>query len=123
MILFHGVASSPVVWFELGTRDAARQQRFYADAFQWDFRRDASFAGHSIITTGDRGIRGGLWNVPADLGAYACFYAEVADVDAAVASAVRAGGTEILIRREGPGGLQFAHVADPEGNRIGVFQP
>jgi predicted enzyme related to lactoylglutathione lyase len=110
----------PVTWFELGTLDAPRIQHFYSVVFSWTFRKDLGFEGHSLIETG--GLRGGLWSIPSELAPYACPYIQVADLSRTIEQAVAAGGKQLLAPRAGPGTIRFAHIADPEGNRIGLFQ-
>lgn len=112
----------PVAWFEIGTHCAQELEKFYRDVFLWKFRTDASFDGHSIVETGEGGLRGAMWSIADDILPYACPYIRVQDLESTVQKAVAAGGRELLAPRPGPGTLRFAHIADPEGNRIGLFQ-
>jgi predicted enzyme related to lactoylglutathione lyase len=67
--------------------------------------------------------RGGLWDT-SDLNGerWAIFYVHVEDVAAALDQAVRLGAT-VAIPVTDNGGIQFAHLLDPLGNRFGIWRP
>jgi len=83
-----------------------------------------SFTPSKAIT--DRMVdeaRGGLWDT-SDLGAanWAIFYVRVEDVPAALDQALRLGAS-VAIPFTDNGGIEFAHLLDPLGNRFGIWRP
>ena len=67
--------------------------------------------------------RGGPWDT-SDLGAanWAIFYVHVEDVRAALGQALRLGAT-VAIPFTDNGGIEFAHLLDPLGNRFRIWRP
>lgn len=107
-----------VNYFEIGTGDPEAAQRFYGGLFEWNFG-DPSPVGYRMVN----GDRGGLWDTAALGGSsWAIFYVMVEDVTATVAQAEALGATVVLPVTDN-GAIQFAHLADPEGNRFGVWKP
>lgn len=107
-----------VTFFEISGPDADVLRRFYADGL--GFTVADPMEGYSMLPAGDGdavdgGIRGGTEP-------YAVPFVWVDDVEAAVARAVAAGATVVM--PPAPHGPTIAaHIADPAGNRIGLFQP
>jgi catechol 2,3-dioxygenase-like lactoylglutathione lyase family enzyme len=107
----------------LAVRDPERSMRFYRDVFgaQEYFRDEGSIQargpGHDILAferdPDAAGRTGGIQHFGFRL-------ISPADIDEAVAAAVRAGG--VLLRRGefGPG-LPFAYVQDPDGYEIEIW--
>jgi uncharacterized protein len=118
-----------ISWFEIGTDDKDVTERFYGDIFGWTFADDddsRSLDGspYRIITTpGEGGIGGGVNSTGGQGPNYALFYVMVADPADACRRAEAAGGKVLVAPHTDPGGLTFAHLLDPTGNRIGVYSP
>ncbi|MBC3762306.1 VOC family protein [Quadrisphaera oryzae] len=109
--------SNLVTYFEIGTPDAAAARAFYGGVFGWRVA-DAGPAGYAPVN----GAAGGLWNTTGiGGGSWAIFYVEVADVSAAL-DAVTAHGGRVVVPRVDNGAIVFAHVADPAGNRFGLWR-
>jgi predicted enzyme related to lactoylglutathione lyase len=112
---------APVDWFEVLGSDAARTQAFYTELFGWKLN-DSGFPGYRLVDTdaGGRGIQGGL-GAGGD-SRWATVYANVADIDAALARAERLGATRLY----GPDAVddhtRTAAIRDPAGNVFGVYQ-
>ena len=88
---------------EISGPDAGALRRFYGDGTLGGGIWDASSAWSEADTT------------------YAVFYVEVDDVGASVAAAEAAGAKVVIGRRE-HGPTISAHLLDPAGNRVGVYQ-
>lgn len=109
--------SNIVNYFELGTSDPQRTQDFYGGLFGWTIGEPSS--GYQMIDTD----KGGVWDTTT-MGAanWAIFYVQVDDVQKAVDKAATLGAT-VLVPPVDNGAIEFAHVADPHGNRFGVWRP
>jgi predicted enzyme related to lactoylglutathione lyase len=110
----------PVVHFEIGCRDSAKTQEFFAKLFDWKI----TVAGPAaMIDTGaGRGIQGHITALGHEPHNYVTFYVEVDDINAYLAKAQELGGKKIVGPVEIPTG-SFAWMTDPEGNAIGLFKP
>ena len=106
-----------VNFFEIGTPDAGSTRDFYSTLFGWTFATPND-AGYGFVD--DRA--GALWDT-SDIGGqtWAVFYIEVADIRATLELAVQRGATTALPLVDN-GTILFAHVADPSGNRVGIWQ-
>lgn len=117
---------NPVGWFEIGTGDPDGARRFYGEAFGWRFDVQGPY---SIITTGDgHTLQGGIQDTGDDLPEgtplrYAVPCVRVPDTAAACARVEELGGKVLVPATDTPMGLVYAHVADPEGNHLGLFTP
>ena len=112
---------SPVVHFEIGSRDAGQAAEFYANVFGWDF---AEFGPARLITSGAEGGPSGMLNAlghPPET--YVMVYIQVDDIDVALESVVAHGGTCQVPPQPLPDGRRFAWVHDPAGNLIGLLTP
>jgi predicted enzyme related to lactoylglutathione lyase len=112
-------------WFEIGTDDPQRVQRFYGDVFGWRFTEgDGADGGYREITTpAPDSLRGGIFPTGGKTPNYAVFYVQVADVAAACTAAEAAGGKVLVPAQSGGDGLIFAHLLDPSGNHFAVYTP
>jgi uncharacterized protein len=128
------IVGQPVVHFEIIGTDPSALRAFYASLFGWEFEEDAPVAPavsepHSYAFLpqqpgeGAPGIPGGIGGGPG-FAPHTVFYVGVPDVGAALADAVRLGGTRVMgpVRNEG-GGVTVGHFTDPEGNLVGVAGP
>ena len=116
---FNGIA-----WFEIGTDDPARTEKFYGEIFGWTFGHDdGDGPGYQMITAGDGpGLHaGGLLDTGGALPGYAVFGVRVADVAATIERVQAAGGSIRRAPEVTPAGITFAHLLDPAGNQFEVF--
>jgi predicted enzyme related to lactoylglutathione lyase len=118
-------AGAPVSWFEIGTDDPDAARAFYGEVFGWAFEPQGPY---TMITTGpDHPLHGGINDTrsagPGTPRTYAVPYVQVEVVADACAAVEAAGGKVIAGPDSTPDGLQFAHVADPAGNHIGLWTP
>lgn len=106
-----------VNYFEIGTPDPEAARAFYGEVFGWEFG-PAGPAGYRMVNeTG-----GGLWDTSGiGSGVWAVFYVEVADIHASIESAL-SHGAETVLPLVDNGAILFTHLADPAGNRFGLWQ-
>lgn len=121
---------SRAVHFEIHASDPQGLIRFYGDLFGWTFNKWEGGEYWMIHTGPDDkpGINGGLMprrgDVPQALAAVNAFVitVDVDNVDSAVDTARRAGGTVALPKMPVPGIGWLAYLKDPDGNLFGVMQ-
>ena len=116
------------VWYDVMTTDTKAAEAFYCDVFGWS-AKDSSVPGkpYTIFSAGPEMV-GGLMApdaTAAAMGVRPCWtgYVGVADVDAAVAGVLSAGGAIYRPAEDIPGVGRFAVVADPHGAVFIVFTP
>lgn len=111
--------TNKIDYFEIGSPDPDASKAFYGRLFDWEIEDPTGPAPYCMVD----GARGGLWDT-SDLGAanWAIFYVRVEDVQAALDQALLLGGT-VAIPFTDNGGIEFAHLRDPLGNRFGIWRP
>jgi uncharacterized protein len=116
----HGIG-----WFEIGTDAPEATQRFYGTVFGWTFAADeAAGMPYQIATTpAPDSVKGGVLSTGGQLPNYAMFCIVVQDVAATCVSVESAGGKVLVPATTTGDGLVWAHLADPSGNRFGIFAP
>jgi predicted enzyme related to lactoylglutathione lyase len=112
--------SHPVIHFEIGCRDRARTEQFFADLFGWDIKR--SGPASMIDTRGGMGINGHITELGHEPHHYVTVYVEVDDLPACLGKAESLGGKTLVPPVDLPEG-SFAWFADPDGNTIGLWKP
>jgi predicted enzyme related to lactoylglutathione lyase len=110
-----------VVHFDIPIDDPDRAVVFYNEVFDWGLQR---WGQMDYWTTADRpgdGIGGALGRreEPAET---VTIYIGVDDIDTTLAAIEAAGGRRLSERMPIPTVGWMALFADPEGNRIGLFQ-
>jgi uncharacterized protein len=108
----------PVVHFEIGCKDGAKTQEFYAKLFDWKIQAAGPAA---MIDTGGP-VPGHITALGHEPFHYTIFYVEVEDVKAHLEKAVSLGGKMLVPAMDIPTGT-FAWMQDPEGNTIGLWKP
>ncbi len=118
------------VWCELVTRDLARASEFYAHLFGWtpQFCRVGA-TSYIEMKAGEHPVAS-VFEACADEAsslAHWCPYLCVDDIHAALAAAVRHGGTQLCepmdIPGDGPCAGRYAGITDPTGAHIALFEP
>jgi uncharacterized protein len=105
-------------YFELASPDPDATRAFYGPLFDWQFG-DSGAQGYASVEQD----AGGLWDTKGiGGGTWAIFYVQVDDVQATVDRAVELGAT-VAMPPVDNGQIEFAHILDPQGNRIGVWKP
>lgn len=122
-------AAGTIFWTELNTRDPEAARAFYAGLLGWDFDESPDGMGGTYLTAmrGDSPVAG-IYDMrpdPALDGAPAHWFTYVAvdDLDAAVATTLRTGGTLRRPAFDVPGVGRFAVIVDPSGGGLGLVQP
>lgn len=119
--------SSPIDWFEIPVRDIDRAQKFYEALLAAPLRREAigdkTLAVFGGATGGGAGgclLAGADVPVPSADGTLIYLNADPS-LDAVLARVGAAGGRIVTPKVQLPGDMGcFAHVADSEGNRVGL---
>ena len=116
--------SSRVVHFELAADDPDRCAQFYAAAFGWKIEKWGGPTDYWLVTTGEPGEPGIDGGIGRRSGSddQTTNTIDVADLDAAVAKVVAAGGTVTRSRGAVPGVGWLAYGSDTEGNPFGMMQ-
>ena len=116
-------------WFEIPVSDMNRAQAFYEKLLATSMRRE-SINGQSlaIFSYAETGVGGCLMagsNAPQPSDAGTLVYLNAgASLDAVLARVEAAGGRITTQKVTLPGDMGvFAHVADTEGNRVGLHAP
>jgi predicted enzyme related to lactoylglutathione lyase len=111
--------ANTVNYFEIGSPDPEASKSFYGGLFGWEVGPPSSPAQYSMVD----GDRGGLWDTSGIGGArWAIFYVQVDDVQATIDQA-QGLGASVAIPLTDNGGIEFAHLVDPLGNRLGIWRP
>jgi uncharacterized glyoxalase superfamily protein PhnB len=113
------LATGKICYLEIPATDVERSSRFYSDAFGWELRTrgDGAIAFDDAVKEVS-----GSWVTgrPPSAEPGIMVHIMVADLDAALA-AVRAAGGEV-VDADAEQHERVAHVRDPAGNVIGVYQ-
>jgi predicted enzyme related to lactoylglutathione lyase len=115
---------SRVIHFEIPAAEPDRAAAFYGKVFGWKFDKWAGPTEYWMVTTGTEGtpgINGGMMKKPGGITSTTNTIG-VESVDAAVNTAVKAGGKNIMPKTPIPGVGYFAYCEDTEGNLFGVMQ-
>ncbi len=115
---------SPVVHFEINSKNGKKLNDFYSQLFGWKVQSMEGMDYGLVDTdTSGRGINGGIGDIsqPGQPN-QVTFYIEVADPQATLDQVQRMGGKTIVPVTEIPGAVTFAQFADPEGNVIGLVK-
>lgn len=108
---------------EWESTDLARTKAFYGALFGWEFRdfgegyavfRAAGHAGGGFQKVEGRAA-GGAGTSPT-------VYVEVREIAGTVERALSLGGTLETPRTAIPGAGSFAHLRDPDGNRVALYE-
>ena len=109
----------PVVFFEIGCRDRAKSEHFFAELFGWPIQPGGPSG--TIDMTGQKGIPGHINSLGHEPQHYTMFYVEVEDLQSYLDKAVSLGGKVLVPPVKIPTGA-FAWIADIDGNMIGLLK-
>lgn len=110
-------SSSPVVQFQILSKDPAATSRFYAEVFGWKVS-DTNPLGYRQLDTG--GLSGGIWPAPPEAHNFVQLFIAVDDVAAAVERAVGQGAKVLMAPQKLPEGDELAILQDPLGVPFGL---
>jgi uncharacterized protein len=111
---------NPVVHFEVGGKDAAALQSFYANLFDWKIDANNPMQYGMVEAVGG-GIAGGVGPTPGGDG-HVTWYVQVDDLAAALEKAEKLGGKTAMPPMDIPDGPSIAQFTDPAGNLIGLLK-
>lgn len=114
------LATGKICYLEVPALDVERSSRFYRDAFGWKLRAhaDGSLAFDDTVEE----VSGGwVTGRPASSEPGIMVYVMVADIEAALAG-VRSAGGQVVLDADPAAAERVAHVRDPAGNVIGVYE-
>ena len=117
---------SAVNWFEIPTRDIERAQKFYEAILEMPIpRNDMGGYKMAMFPAEAPGVSGclaqGEGSIPGVEGGTVVYLNAEPSLDAVISRVERAGGKIAIARTEIDGGHGFfAHIIDPEGNRVGL---
>jgi len=111
--------TAPVVHFEIGCRDRAKTERFFADLFGWKMQQNGPAT--NIEADSEKGIPGHITALGHEPQHYTMFYVEVDDLQAYLDKAVALGGKIVVPPVKLPTGA-FAWFSDIDGNVIGLLK-
>jgi predicted enzyme related to lactoylglutathione lyase len=113
--------SSPVVQWQIVTKDPEAASAFYANLLGWRIDTDNPL-GYRVVDTGaTEGIQGGIWPSPADGHNFVQLFIRVASVAESVARAEQLGARTIIPPQVLPEGDVLAIVQDPQGIPFGLM--
>lgn len=112
-----------VVHFEIGAKDYKKAMAFYGKVFDWEYNEPEGMPYGMVGADGEGSIGGGVGPTQEGQEPYVTFYVEVDDLQAHLDKAEAAGGKTIYPPSEIPGIGSFAWLADPDGNKIGIYKP
>jgi predicted enzyme related to lactoylglutathione lyase len=118
MTLHDSSKSGEFCWNELMTSDHAAAFNFYSQLFGWKVVQDMDMGPmgtYRVFGIGERQL-GGMMTVPkgAPMPPMWLYYAEVPDLDAALARATKKGATTMNGPMDVPGGGRIAQLMDPQ---------
>jgi len=115
---------SPVVHWELMSKDPAKVSDFYAKIFGWKIQDMPEMNYRFVETGGAGGINGGIFK-PEQKGPWPgnmVLYIDVDDLDAYRKKVVAAGGKIHIEEQEVPGMGTLSLFTDPEGRMMGLWK-
>lgn len=116
---------NPVVHFEVMGKSAKALTKFYHDAFGWEIGDPVGPQDYSLVNADpahERGIRGGIGTAPDGYPGGPTFYVGVPNINDALKTIEKLGGSSMLEPHEAPGGIIIGYFRDPEGHPIGLVQ-
>lgn len=117
---------SAINWFEISTADLDRAQQFYETVLDCKLRREPMGPSeYAVFPYTDPGVGGALLAGATagqpGAGGTLVYLDGGASLDATLARVTAAGGRIALPRQALPPGMGFfAHIIDPDGNRVGL---
>jgi uncharacterized protein len=120
------MSTDAINWFEIPVRDLDRAQRFYESVLDRKLKREVMGEEHLAIFPAAEGRTQGCINIGphpvAPSGSGTRVYLDASpSIDAALSRVADAGGKVVTRKTALPGGMGYwAHIADTEGNVVGL---
>lgn len=106
---------SPVIHWQIITKDPEAHASFYEKLFGWTIDGDNPLGYRQANTGSDRGIDGGFWPAPPEAPNFVQLHIEVGSVDDAWAQAEALGAKPLIPPQALPEGGRMAVMHDPQG--------
>ena len=113
---------NPVVHWEIGSGDPGQLHAFYTALFGWRVDTATPLGYPMVLTGGEGGINGGIYEAEDPDHRFLTIYVQVDDLAATLKEAGRLGAGYVGEVATVPGIGSFSIVGDPEGRFIGVMQ-
>ena len=115
---------SPVVHFELLSKNPEKVSEFYAKIFGWKITHRPELNYRIIETGGEGGINGGIIkpDKPEPWPGNTTVYINVDDLAAYAKKIAAAGGRILVEKQEVPGMGSFSLFTDPDGRMMGLWK-
>lgn len=105
---------------EWSSTDLEKTRTFLSGLFDWKFE---SWGENYIVFTPPDGVGGGIAQVDTVIpGESPVVYVEVEEINLYLEKVLNLGGSVAIPKTEIPTLGWFAHVKDPDGNIVGLFQ-
>jgi predicted enzyme related to lactoylglutathione lyase len=122
--------TNKVVHFEIPTEDLMASKEFYQNVFGWKFKDwDTNYVSIMTAESDDEGksveigaINGGLQR-KGERAVTPTIVVEVEDIEGTLKEIIEKGGVVMLEKEDMYNKGFYAQFNDPEGNRLGLFQP
>jgi uncharacterized protein len=117
--------ASPVVFFQIGTRDGEAAKRFFGELFGWEFGEGGGGSYVASIDPGgpaDFDPKGALMEVSAGREPYVSLFVRVEDLSATLQRAFELGANEVVAPTRTATGADLALIRTPEGLVFGIVQ-
>jgi predicted enzyme related to lactoylglutathione lyase len=114
--------SSPVMQFQMISKDPEETSKFYCELFGWTVDADNALGYREIRTGSSEGIQGGIWPAPPQSPNFVQLFMAVTDAKAAVEKAVGLGAKVLIPPTPLPGGDEMAVLHDPHGMPFAVWR-
>jgi len=117
-----------IYWNELATRDVQAAIAYYKDVFGWEIQTEDMPDGPYHMGVMDGQPMAGIYDITQipdmeGVPSHWLTYFAVDDVDASVASSIKAGGTSLQPAFDVPMVGRIAMIKDPSGAVIGLMTP
>ena len=116
---------SPVMWFEITSKDPDRARTFYTQLFGWTGEAPPELGGYTLLDTGApaEAVGGGIGAADPDgLPPGILMYVRVDDLAGTLSKAATLGGSTLLEPMTLPADNgSIAVLADPEGHAVGLW--
>ena len=110
--------ADPIVHIEILAEDLAQSSKFYSQLFGWQM---SPWSDSYMMFEAGSGPGGALMSAPEHRQPVLP-YIQVADIDAVLTAAQSAGGTVLAPKRQISPEIGYsAMLADPQGNKVGLF--
>lgn len=109
-----------VIHFEILGDDQKALQEFWGNVLGWKFDTTNN-GGYGMTDPAETGIVVGVGEKRGPAG-HVTAYVRVADIDATLAKAVKAGGSVIMPRFSAGPDIYLGVIADPEGHVVGLSE-